>query len=202
MKAWIRWVFLGLFLFVIAQGKMIVWLLLYGGSLLVARIWGRVYCGYVCPMNTVMMPAEALAKKTGIQNKSMPAGLKTAWLPVLALILSLAVMMIGRRRGINIPVLPLWLVLAVAATLFYRPEGFHNGLCPFGPLQEVFGRGAHYAFRVDQQTCIRCGQCVPSCPAGAMTLPEQGAARIDPALCHQCGVCAGVCPVQAIRYRS
>lgn len=53
--------FLSAFLFVLANGRMMLWLGLFGVSLLAALVFGRIYCGYVCPMNTVMIPADWIA---------------------------------------------------------------------------------------------------------------------------------------------
>lgn len=58
----IRILFFALFIFLLFNGKIILWLALYSVSLLVALLFGRVYCGYVCPMNTLMIPTEALSK--------------------------------------------------------------------------------------------------------------------------------------------
>ena len=41
----------------------IVW-----SDLVAALIFGRVYCGYVCPMNTLMFPVEWLSKKMKLQT--------------------------------------------------------------------------------------------------------------------------------------
>ncbi|NLJ94805.1 MAG: 4Fe-4S binding protein [Clostridiaceae bacterium] len=45
---------------------MMVWLILYGLSLLAALFFGRLYCGYLCPMNTLMQPTARLSKKLGL----------------------------------------------------------------------------------------------------------------------------------------
>ncbi len=43
-----------------------------------------------------------------------------------------------------------------------------------------------------ENRCTRCGICVSSCPAGALTLGERMTA--DPALCLSCGRCVSLCP--------
>ena len=68
----VRLLFLALFVFLIVQGKMMLWLGLFGISLLAALIFGRIYCGYVCPMNTVMVPVDWIAKKLKIQTQKTP----------------------------------------------------------------------------------------------------------------------------------
>lgn len=47
----------------------------------------------------------------------------------------------------------------------------------------------------DPDTCIRCGQCVENCPAGA--IPDDEPYTQDNKLCIMCSECAHVCPVDA-----
>ena len=53
---------LALFLFLLANGKVVIWLVLFGVSLMAALIFGRIYCGYACPMNTLMIPVDGYQK--------------------------------------------------------------------------------------------------------------------------------------------
>jgi 2-oxoacid:acceptor oxidoreductase delta subunit (pyruvate/2-ketoisovalerate family) len=49
---------------------------------------------------------------------------------------------------------------------------------------------------VDQDTCIKCGQCVIFCPENAIKLNEN--IEFDYNYCKGCGICANECPVTAI----
>jgi heterodisulfide reductase subunit A len=55
---------------------------------------------------------------------------------------------------------------------------------------------------VDEALCTGCGNCVESCPFGAITMDRQegvlDVCRIDPLVCKGCGNCAVACPVKAI----
>ena len=83
----IRILFLALFLFLLVNGNVMIWLVLFAISLVAALIFGRVYCGYVCPMNTLMIPTEWLSKKLNLQTSATPKWLKNgyfAWQAVTA----------------------------------------------------------------------------------------------------------------------
>ncbi len=50
---------------------------------------------------------------------------------------------------------------------------------------------------IDESLCNGCGECVSSCPFGAIVL-SGGIAKIFPESCNLCGACIGSCPIGAI----
>jgi len=52
--------------------------------------------------------------------------------------------------------------------------------------------------RIDQATCIQCGQCEQVCRYEAVS-EQAGAYRIDPVACEGCAACFYVCPSEAIQ---
>lgn len=198
----IRIAFFIVFAVVLALGKPVLWLVFFAASLVGALFFGRLYCGYACPMNTLMIPADWLGQKLKIQKQNTPSLLAKGWLPMAALALSLAAMLIGKRLlNRNLPVLPLWVLLSVLVTLRYKPEVFHNLICPFGALQRFFGRFTCRSKQVDAAACIGCRKCEKVCPSAAIRVEASSKkALITPALCHQCTNCQAVCPTDAIHY--
>ena len=198
----VRILFLGLFVFLIANGNMILWLIIFGATVISAIIFGRIFCGYICPMNTLMIPAEWLSKKLKIQTKETPKWLRGGFFGWFFLVVSVAILLLSQRfLHFNIPILPIWLVIAVLVTLRYRAAVFHNLICPFGVLQKLTGRFAIISRRVDVDACIGCKKCENACPSDAIAVrDEDKKAYINKGLCHQCTDCANICPVSAIHY--
>lgn len=202
LTALIRILFLGLFIFLVTQGKMMFWLGLFGLSLIVSMFFGRVYCGYACPMNTLMVSTDWLAKKLKIQTDRRPKWLSSGWFGWFTLGGSLAFTIFTQRvLKQNIPILLIWLGVAVLVTLRFRPTIFHKLICPFGPLLKIFGRTAWFSERVETSSCIGCKKCEKVCPSSAITVSASSRkAAINKAYCLQCKNCRTVCPKDCIGY--
>lgn len=198
----IRILFLGLFIFIMIKGRPVLWLGIFGASLVAALLFGRIFCGWICPMNTLMIPTETLAGKLGVKLKGTPKSLESGWLAWVLLAGFVAAMVIVKKTmGVQIPVLLYLLVIAVLAALRYKPEVFHNKICPFGALQSLTGRFARFSRKVDTDKCVGCKLCEAACPSTSIVVAEDThKAAIDSRLCHQCYNCSLICPKEAVYY--
>ena len=92
----IRVLFLILFFVFIFKTKSMLWLLIFLFSLVIAIFFGRIYCGYICPMNTLMIPVDWLSKKANIQKLEAPKWLKNGYFTWVSLLASLFLMVLTK----------------------------------------------------------------------------------------------------------
>lgn len=198
----IRLLFLVLFVVLIMNEKMVLWLALFAVSLVAEPVFGRFYCGYMCPMNTVMIPTDWMSRKLKITTDKAPEWLKSGRFAWVVLAVSMASMLVFKRlMGINLSILPILLGVSVLVTLRYHPSVFHNLLCPFGAVQKIFARKPVFSHRVDQDKCIGCKLCEKVCPSTAIKVTAMDRkAHVGDNICHQCTNCQQVCPKSAISY--
>lgn len=201
-KTLIQLYFMGVFLVVILTGKMMIWLGLFAVSLVGALFFGRFYCGYICPMNTLMSIVEKFSKHFKWQTKSMPKILRSKALAWFVLLSMIAAMLVSRRFiHKDIPILLILMLLSIVVTLRFEQWVFHNKICPFGVLLNIAGRFARLSTKVNKESCVGCKKCESVCLSKAIKVVEgEKRAYINSSLCHQCAACSSVCPTHAIRY--
>ena len=172
--------------------------------------WGRVFCGYVCPMGTM---GDLLDKMFSFKSRYSAAGAFK-----YHLLLALAMLSCGgatffwlfdplnwssRIGGGFAPryVEYHWLfVLAVALLALHAIFGrraFCRVLCPLGAALGVVSKLGLFKREFIEPDCIDCDLCVKQCRTGAIVeRPE----TYDPMECVHCGHCVDVCPTDALEF--
>ena len=199
----IRYLFLGVFIFVLIKKVPMLWLGLFVLSVLAAIFFGRIFCGWICPMNTLMIITESIRTKLKFKPRTSPKWLKNGWLAWVLLVVSILMMILSKKIfHFEVPILLYLLILSVLVTLIYKPEVFHNQLCPFGALLCLTGRVAFFSRKVNFEKCNGCKLCEKTCPSEAIVVsPLKKKAEINRKFCHQCFNCELICPQKAISYR-
>lgn len=100
----------------------------------------------------------------------------------------------------NLPVLLIWLLLAVMVTLRHKPYVFHNKICPYGVLQRTFARSPRFSQYIDKDGCDGCKDCEKVWPAESIKVQTDGKSLVDSQACLQCKSCEFICHTQTIHY--
>jgi len=190
-----------LFVFLLVNGRIQFWLLIFGVFAGISFIVGRIYCGWICPIETVLRPIVWLKKKLHIKSTKTPIILRNGWFRWIVLVSVVASMLISRMSGVQINFILYILGAAVVLTLFFEENFWHRFLCPYGTILSVTSRIARFRMKIDSSKCISCGNCSKVCPSYAALKDNNGNKyTIEKNECLTCFRCQNVCPVDAINY--
>ncbi len=174
-----------------------------------ALIFGRIFCGWMCPQNALSELFDFLSQKVGFER---PVRLSpTSWPRYVVLAVMLALTSIAGFPAANLISAPgiisvqisesimsgavgveLWLIGAIIVVEFFLVRrAWCNYVCPVGGLLSIFriARTMKVSYGKETEQCIKCGQCVKACQLG---LNPMGGKIIYP-LCHNCGDCIAAC---------
>ncbi len=188
-------------------------------TLIATILFGRVWCGWVCPLGAILQLFGPVGtRKMQSWFRMIKYGLLIV-LFVMALFGSLAFMWLDPItilvRGVADPIgvilgiieMPgfkvgtlfsmVMLVLVLGLNLIEK-RFWCRYLCPLGALLGLGSKFDWIRRRVNEMSCVQCGDCVKTCPMGAIN-PET--IQNDPAECVMCLDCADApCPKTAITY--
>ena len=190
-----------IFAALILLGKIQLWMAVFLGGLLLSTVKGRLYCGYVCPINTVMEVIDKDAAKRKRNRLKTPKWAKGNIARIGVLVLFFITFNFVRKTGKNLPVLPALFAIGILLTVFFEPSFWHRYLCPYGTLFSLFSKNNKLGYSIAEEGCIKCGICVKNCPADAIKLEEKNTVPyILKSECLVCGKCKEVCPSKVISY--
>lgn len=190
--------FLLVFVALMKMKRPINWMIVFLGSTVLSALFARFYCGWICPINSVMQVSEWIGKKLKLQKGEIPSTLRSGKFAYGILILTFVLAFLNMTGRFKLPFLLVMIGLGFLMTLRYPQATWHKYLCPYGVILRLPGRFARLKMKVDN-TCSGCGLCKKVCPAEAVEI-ENRKAEIDPALCLVCHECSVVCPKDAIAY--
>jgi len=157
-------------------------------------LFGRVFCGYVCPLG-------ALQEFTAVRDKLIKIGPRTENVfKILRIILIVVIILISiikheliytkyfpfkaifNINGSMIQIISAVLILVISLFV-YRP--FCRFLCPLAIILEIAGKFSLYKIKKDKLSCNTCNLCKKKCLMNAIDKN----CNIDNGLCIRCGEC-------------
>ncbi|MBR1369612.1 hypothetical protein RJ53_09005 [Methanocalculus chunghsingensis] len=160
---------------------------------ILALLFGRQFCGHLCPIGAVQEVAYMIrTKKTIISRKGLLSGIRVAFLiAMIAAAFLFGIELLDYtgfsdffRFNPTIGSLIFLLILLLSIGI-YRP--FCRSICPVGAIFQVAASPAIYTIR-RTDACIRCGKCERACPTDEA---KEGDLKSE---CYLCRRCIEVCP--------
>lgn len=191
-------VFLLLFVILVVTGKVQLWMGIFILSVILALFFGRFYCGWLCPINTVMKLVTGLKNRLSLKNLKTPSFLTKSLTRYIVLLIFALTFIFIMATGKKLPVLPALLACGIILTFLF-PEGlWHRYLCPYGTILSLTGSKARLSLKIDTDSCIQCGICQKVCPAEAVKGTDDFS--VDKGSCLLCLDCLHKCPEKAIKF--
>ena len=197
----------------------VTWLLAALPPLVVfALVRGRVFCGWVCPVNLLLEVIDTARQKLW-PNKKLPEHRFSrhvkVWIALVILILSALV---------SVPVYEIFnpisfinkgllfggvaggvtFIAIVVIELFWGHRVWCRSLCPLGGFYELLGKVGLVKVSINHDACIKCGHCKQVCLADPEILVpavDDASNKVCAGDCMMCGKCIDVCPTQALAAR-
>jgi len=183
-----------IFILLFLNKKLQMWILIFGVSALLSMFFGRFYCSWICPMNTLFKPINWLYSKLKIKKLKTPRFLKWKGFRIIILVLFVVSMLLVKKMGLKINVLLYMTAFAVFLTLFFEENLWHRHICPFGTILSLTSRPSFYRMEINETDCISCGKCQKVCPTNSIITLENKKRRNEKNECLLCGRCVDVCP--------
>ncbi|BCS88544.1 4Fe-4S binding protein [Pseudodesulfovibrio sediminis] len=182
--------------------------------LLMAFLFRKGFCGYICPVGFLSGLLERLGRRMGLgvippKLIDLPlTGLKYLLLGgflfaifsmdtrSLESFISSPFNLVSDAKMLHFFMKPTLLSLLAIGVLVVLNVVIRNFwcryLCPYGALLGLFSWAGPSCIRRNTTTCIDCGKCAKACPAG-ITVQTKKVVRSPE--CIGCGECVGVCPI-------
>ena len=199
----------------LVSGHMLQTTVLLGAAILLVLyvVAGRVFCGWVCPMNMVTDLAGWLRSKLKLNDLFRLSRSTRYWILGMALVLS-AVLGVAAFEWVSpISMLHRELIYGVGMgltaavgifvfDLLILKHGWCGHLCPLGAFYGLLGKRALLRVRFDERSCTHCGECARVCPEPQVLNLKQAAEHgmVTAGACTNCARCIPICPENSLDF--
>jgi polyferredoxin len=193
--------FLGIFVLLFFTKRMQLWIFIFGAGVLVSVFFSRFYCGWVCPIGSLMGVQTWIYKLFHIKRLKTPEFMKSPIFKWLLLIAFIVLMLMTRMIQLKINIILYVVAAGVLVSLVFEEAFWHKYLCPYGTILNITTRKAPLKLQIDESKCISCGLCQKECITNCIITLENKKRRIENKDCIMCHKCQTVCSTRAIAYR-
>ncbi|MBU4267184.1 MAG: 4Fe-4S binding protein [Candidatus Altiarchaeales archaeon] len=190
--------------------------LILGAFVLLAILFGRIFCGWFCPFGTMLDYIEGISPFRGklhLPRELKDPGIKYAIL-IGFLILSFMTSqeafcefcpagtvlkgLTGHIIFLSIPVF----IVTLFIVLFYGRKTWCSYLCPLGAFFALFTRFHLFGIRAKKEDCTKCFMCNKACPMDVLVVEKyiQEGKKINDPECIKCMDCVDACPIKILKF--
>ena len=182
-----------------------------GSTLAFVLVFGRVLCGFVCPMGLAQDVMHKIRQATRVEGIAMTDKMYQALVPLrwtmLLLMIGLsfaggnfcnfcpAIAPTPAAAGLSVSLYAggFLMVFVLIASFFKRR--FFCTICPLGYLMGLAHKVQPFRITKDCTACTECGACYEACPMGIKQIyTEREHADVTDVTCIMCGECVRCCP--------
>ncbi|WP_371373077.1 4Fe-4S binding protein [Sporomusa aerivorans] len=173
--------------------------------LMVTFVLGRVFCSWICPLNTALELAAMLKtpKVTDTRNGWLPylilgvflMAAVAASLPLFTILSPIGIL----SRAITVGAgMEFFLVITIVTLEWlYDRKAWCRKFCPAGALYGLLGKWRQLTVGIDPARCKNCHRCRHAC---TMRVNIGNCTALDHLTCTNCGDCVHACTEQAVYY--
>ena len=186
-------------------------ILFFASTIGFAVIFGRVICGFLCPMGLIQDIMHQIRQKTRIEGIHVSEKLYNRvkpikWLMVLIMLgitfaggefcsfcPALATSPVFAGMSVSLYLSGFMMILVLVGSFFKRR--FWCNICPLGLLIGLTHKISPFRIKKDIQSCTECGACYEACPMGVKIIyTEREKTDVTDMNCIMCGECIRKCP--------
>jgi len=187
-----------------------------GIFILMAFIFGRLFCGWICPFGTLLEYIENISPIKG--KLKMPSELNDPDIKYIVLIAFLFLSFISSQtafcefcpagtifKGVTGYVIPLSIPIFICVLFIvfaYGRKTWCSYLCPLGAFFGIFSRFHILGIRTEKDKCVRCFMCNTVCPMDVLIVEKyiNRDMKINDGECIKCMNCIDACPRNVLRF--
>lgn len=184
--------------------------------IVVALLFGRIYCSIICPLGVMQDIYSWLGGK--IKKNRFSYVKEHKWLRYTVCAIFVVCLIFGftpvitllepygnfgrivtsfYMRNVTLSIIAWVMMLILGVLAFLYGRAYCNSICPVGTILSFFSRFSLFRVRFDQDKCKHCGLCEKNCKARAI---DAKAGTVDYSRCVVCGDCTAQCKFDALHY--
>lgn len=188
-----------------------VWFWLPLLTLAATLLWGRIFCGWLCPFGAFLALTDKIGRiifrKPPARGKALRVvqPMRRYWLLLLV-----SLFLLGSNWVIFLTPFALfsheivqglegqipWLLIGITAITLVFSRIWCSVLCPTGVLLSLVAKRSLFRYQAGGN-CVHCQKCTKICPVG--TAPASTGAASEG--CLVCGDCQRTCPTKAVKWQ-